>query len=288
MMRRSSHNLHFTPEQIETFRAEIDALELPSVGSSFLDTYLSHVAPPLMSSFPAETSSDAHLRNEGSLSKGDKLREDVVVVASQINACESNVPDDLRELVHSVLLIAQLAARKKDADNADAYWTKYWESLVRIGWLDVSVTEVKKAIVKTDVSVHEQIETILLASVPGFEAAPIVSAFLHSLKDVNPNSSWITLFHHSARKTNGASFQFSDTQMGPGNVITLDLVGIFLDANVSCTQVLFFKYPAVDASLRIVRKRLQTTPGCLKRLAKNIKKKAKPYYAREIASIMDL
>ena len=226
---------------------------------------------------------------EGALSKGRELTEDVVVLASQINACEEGVPEDVRKLVHSALLIAQLAARQKSPDNAEGYWGKYWQSLLDIGWVDGGINEVTRTIVERNVIVHEQIESILAECVPGFKTPTMVLNLFKSLKGINPDAdtSWIKLFHKSAKKISGASFQFSETKMGPDDVIVMDLVDIFLDANAACLQVLFFKSLGVDASLRVVRRRLETTKDFLTKLAETIEEKAIPYYAEEIASILN-
>lgn len=167
------------------------------------------------------------------------------MVASQINACEPSVTAEQRELVHSFLSIAQLAARKSSSDRGDAFGTPFWDFLLENGWLETSSSGVIRKELKMNAAVHDQIVPILteaFAPVPGAAVAGAASRIvnaLHDLKAVDRNHRWIALYHCSSRRTYGADFQFSTTSIAADNTIELDVVNVDFNTGHSIMQVLF-------------------------------------------------
>jgi hypothetical protein len=139
-----------TPEKIDSFREGIEGLELPPPPFSF-ETFLADMALNLSrslsfgktlsgaGSFDAP-SHDALSMGVPASDKTESLKKDLVVVASQINACTSSLTIEQRELVHSFLSIAQLAARRSSPDGGDAFGTAFWNVLLNSGWMQVDST----------------------------------------------------------------------------------------------------------------------------------------------------
>lgn len=220
-----------------------------------------------------------------------KEREIAVVVGSQINVCESDVESDLKDLVHSFMLLAQLVARNKARDKSDAYWAAYRNTLVNNGWLETRHVEVRTASFENNIFIHQQIVPFLAAAfVPATPATSILTGIIQGLSgmDATSPSPWIRLFSRASTKTEGASFQFSTTSISSDNKILLDLVGVSITAGEAYTQALFARHEATNARLEIDQRRLETTPSYLRKLKATLEKKAAPYMESESASIFVL
>jgi hypothetical protein len=216
-----------------------------------------------------------------------KEREIAVVVGSAINVCESDVESDLRELVHSYLLLAQLYARKRAAGrNCDAYWAAYWNVLVDIAWLEVGHAALTMTAFENHVRIHRQIIPFLTAAfVPATPAATILTGIIQGLGDMDATSPWVTLFEHSATNTDGACFQFSTTSISPDNMVLLDLLSVSLKAGTNCTHALFAAHATANAQLKIDHRRLQTTPTCLRQFKATMEARVAAFKQPETARL---
>lgn len=217
------------------------------------------------------------------------LKEDLVVVASQINACEANVSADHRELVHSFLSIAQLAARRHP--NLATRSEVFWDVLLKNGWTQLGATDIKTEMLDINATMNDEIVRILTNAFAAIPGAPVVGAasrivnILQGLNAMAPPSSWIRLYHRCSVRTYGADFQFSTTSITSDNTIELDLVNVEFNAGRAITKVLFFTFKTADATLEITKRKLSITPFLLESLGTTLRERVRPYVPSEILGV---
>lgn len=289
-----------TQEKIDSFRAGIEALELPPPPFSFTRTMaeltatlrrtLSFGTPlPGAPLFGAPAHDILAVGVPAPEEETKTLKEDLVVVASQINACEARVTAAQRELVHSFLSIAQLAARRH-SDRATRSEV-FWDVLLKNGWAQRGATENTTEMLAVNATMNDQIIPILtkaFAAIPGNAVAEAASKILNILKGLNamaPPSSWIQLYHRRSERKYGADFQFSTTWITDDNTIELDLVNVEFNAGKAITKVLFFTFKTADAKLEITKRKLFITPFLLESLGTALREKVRPYVPSEILGV---
>lgn len=304
---RPEGNTILTQEKIDSFRSGILALELPpppTIAHPARVTLSPHFTNIYGSSQPdvcrksgsidePRDSSSVGVPKSSALPSQDTevLKEDLVVVASLINACEASVTAEQRELVHSFLSIAQLAARKSSTDRGDALGTPFSDFLIQNGWLEIHNSGVIIEQLEMNVAIHDQIVPILTKAFAAIPGAPVVGAasrivnILQGLRNEDEHFSWLHLFQYSARRAYGADFQFSTTSIAKDNTIELDVVNVDFRAGVSIMHVLFVAFHAAHAQLEITKTKLSITPELLRSLGEALRKKVRPYVADEVISI---
>jgi hypothetical protein len=111
----------------------------------------------------------------------------------------------IREAVSASALLAQLHANKQVhfADNPQAWFSTYTEVLQNVGWALKDQGWDEATASGTQVEVNEKIIGLLTVALGAAPAAlAIVTAAVTALKDMNPDSPWITLFSREAQVAN--------------------------------------------------------------------------------------
>ena len=159
---------------------------------------------------------------------------------------------EFREAVSDTALIAQLAAMKQLGSNPDpiAYFDAYFSIVGNLGWT-TQVRDTAEYKLATDgAQVHEAIinvVTAFLGNAPG--AMALVELTLNSLKKMDQNSPFITLFQRNSQNAQLGRFQFTTVRSTAGGLLA-EVMAFALEAKEKITQVLFFKLQKGKSRMR--------------------------------------
>ncbi|KAI2492105.1 hypothetical protein MHU86_22441 [Fragilaria crotonensis] len=308
MQNNGLESKEYTNQEIQTFYEGIDALELPpliaprhgvSLPHHLLGTYAATKADICRGAPSAHELSDfLHMHHASSVQKPlqdkEPLKKHAVVLSSQINVCDVGVSERQRELVHSFLSLAQLAARESAPDGGDELETPFWDYLLKHGWVQLDSTETKTQMLDMNATLNNQIVSILTDAMEDIPGRPASGAtikivnILRGLDTMDLTCSWMELFRRSSIRQYGADFQFSTTTIPTNNdMIVLDLVSVAFNAGRSISRVMFFTFETTVVKLEITKMKLCITPGLLENLGTILKEKVRPYVPSEVMSIED-
>lgn len=185
----------------------------------------------------------------------DAARQQAAVVGSDVISFVETITPEQRNDIANAALLAQLVANKKvpEPQNLDGIlnWYKhYFDVLTQVGFT-VHDSGFAKYEEKADTfEAHEAILDVVKVALAGAPAVlPLVIKTLESLKKLDTDSPWITLFHRESRSANTARFQMSiaDSEL---NGSFLNLFAFGLTAKSTVTQVLFFRFKKNEATLQ--------------------------------------
>jgi hypothetical protein len=140
----------------------------------------------------------------------DMAKAQGAVVGSEIVSFVQGVTAQRRDaIVHSSLL-AQLVAQKKipDQTRIDDWYKEYFNVLSNVGWVIQDYAFAKYHESGKNFQAHEAIlavATTLLGAAP--TALAIVTTTLSSLKSMDKNSPWMTIFDSQSQQARTARFQ---------------------------------------------------------------------------------
>ena len=187
-------------------------------------------------------------------------------------------PDAASPQLRSSIALSMLAAQRVATNDAVATSPKQWLDrytmvLSNLNWRIEGGGEVVGTFDKFDVAVHEAILPFLTAAFGGavVGAALIVTA-LKQLKEMDKDSSWITLFDRESRRFDVTEYQFSVVEV-EGDQTRLKTATARLDASFGKTQVLFFKVKKEKAKFQSAHQTLVGDSGLLEEMNSDLKAK---------------
>jgi hypothetical protein len=167
---------------------------------------------------------------------------DGVVTGSNLIQFSKEVTPEIKSSVALTLLAAQRVAANDAAIATPQQWiTRHNTVLSNLNWQIEGGGTVDSKFDNINVAVHEAIIPFLVAAFGAAAAAgALIITALKQLKEMDKNSSWITLFDRESRHFDVTEYQFSVVEVA-GSVVSLKLASARFNASYGKTQVLFFK-----------------------------------------------
>lgn len=180
-------------------------------------------------------------------------KEQVVVVGSDVMSFTAEVEPEFRQAISDSALVAQLGANAKSDPKLDpiAWFDSYFSILGMLGWATQVRDTAEYRVEKQGMQVHEaitEVVTAFLGPLPG--AAALVKLALDSLKSMEADTPWITLFNRETEHAKVGRFQFTLIRRGEDNTLLADALCFALEADKEVTQILFFKLSKVSTRMR--------------------------------------
>jgi len=183
-------------------------------------------------------------------------RDQAAVVGSGVVAFVNGITEQQRSDIVNATLLAQLATKKKVKEPVDlggvvAWYDNYFEVLSNVGFVvqDRGFAEYSEA--AKGFEIHEailEVAKVALGAAP--TALALVTKTLESLKSMDAESPWITLFHRESRSAKTARFQVTLVEPDASGGLLIQLMAFGLEATATVTQVLFFKFKKNEARLQ--------------------------------------
>ena len=189
----------------------------------------------------------------GDQSPFDAAKQQAAVVGSDVMSFVKNITPEQRKDIVNAGLLAQLVANKKvgdtkDLDGLKSWYKEYFDVLKNIGFMVQEDGFAEYTEREETFEAHEAIIDIVKAILAGTTALPLVLKTLESLKNMNKDSPWLTIFHRQSRSANTARFQVSLADSDPNGAF-LKMAAFGIKANAQITQVLFFKFKKGESTL---------------------------------------
>ena len=183
----------------------------------------------------------------------DAAKQQAVVVGADVVSFAPTVEPEFRQAITDSALVAQLAADARIDQKQDpiAWFDAYFAVLGGLGWTTQVRDTAEYRFAQDGLEVHEailEVVTAFLGPIPG--AAALVQLTLKSLKSMNSDSPWITLFNKKSEHADTGRFQFTLIRRGEGKELLADAMCFGLNAEKKVTQILFFKVHKNRARLR--------------------------------------
>jgi hypothetical protein len=221
----------------------------------------------------------------------DAVKQQAAVVGSDVVSFVKELGPDQRKDIVNATLLAQLVASKKvpetkSLDDVKAWYKEYFNVLAHIGFAvqDSGFAEYTEG--GTTFEAHEAIIDIAKAILAGTTALPLVIKTLESLKSMNKDSPWLTIFHRQSRSANTARFQVSLADGdATGSFLTLMAFGISAKATV--TQVLFFRLKKNESTLHHQSGKMSINDGVLALVREDVAAKIGKF-TKEFVAGLDL
>jgi hypothetical protein len=218
-------------------------------------------------------------------------RNQAAVVGSEIVSFATGVPAEWRQDLMNGALLAQLVAKQQVPETGRIFewYDVYFDTLAQLGWavqdrgFSIFVEEGR------DFSAHEAILKVAAAALgPATTALSLVTTTLDSLKAMDADSPWLTLFSRESRTTSAARFQLSVAERAGDQATSFTLMSFGLEARQSMTQVLFFKTVSGQATLRHCSGRMSVDMGLLADVRQDLKDKLSAHTRDFIRRLPDL
>lgn len=184
----------------------------------------------------------------------DAVTQQAAVVGSEvISFVEQITPEQRQDLVNAALL-AQLVADKKvpstkDLDGVKAWYREYFNVLSHVGFAVQESGFAEYTEGGETFEAHEAIIEVVKVALAGAPAAiPIVIKTLESLKNLDKDSPWLTIFHRQSRSANTGRFQVSLANSDTSGS-SLSVIAFGITAKATVTQVLFFRFKKNESTL---------------------------------------
>lgn len=178
--------------------------------------------------------------------------DQAVVAGAEVVAFSGSVESAFREAIADSALIAQLAANARfDAGRDPIAWFDHYFSIMGgLGWTTQARDTAYYNIAKTGMEVHEVVLDVVhafLGPIPG--AAALVELALKSLKNMNQDRPFITLFNKESERAEAGRFQFTLVEQ-KNETFLANAMSFGLQARRRITQVLFIKLDKTETNLR--------------------------------------
>ena len=180
-------------------------------------------------------------------------QQQAAVVGSGIVSFAAGVPAEWRADLMNSALLAQLVAKQQvpQPERLFEWYDAYFDTLAQLGW---AVQDRGFAIYVEQgqsFAAHEAILKIAATALaPAAGALELVKTTLDSLRSMEADSPWLTLFAQESRQAQAARFQVSVAEQASERAVSMSLLAFGLEARASMTQVLFFKAMANQVTLR--------------------------------------
>jgi hypothetical protein len=222
----------------------------------------------------------------------DKAKDQAQVIGSGLFSFQQGVEPEVRAAISDAALLSQLHANKqvKFEQDPEKWFGVYTEVLQNVGWVMQDLGWNDYSADGNQAEVNEKIIdllTVALGAAP--TAILVITAAMKALKDMNPNSPWITLWSREVQKANMARFQIGLVNMeDDGKNARVNLVACILGAKSALTQVMFFKWKDAHAAFKAATRSASINPSSAKALAPDIRSKIIAYQKDYLSSITDL
>jgi hypothetical protein len=218
-------------------------------------------------------------------------KDQAAVVGSDVVSFVTGVNAEQRQDLINSTLLAQLVAKVQVPDGTRIYdWYKaYFDVLKQIGCVvqDEGFAEYRQA--SAGFQAHEailNIATTLLGANPA--ALTVVKATLDSLKQMDTNSPWLTIFNRESQSAQTARFQITVAEPGDKDQCLVTLMSFGLEAQSTLTQLLFFKVRANEATLKHFSGRISIDPEVLAGVRDAIRAKLAAHVNAYVRALPDL
>jgi hypothetical protein len=220
-----------------------------------------------------------------------QAKDQATVVGSDVISFVNGVTAEQRQdLINSVLL-AQLVAKVQVPDGARIYdwYSAYFEVLKQIGWVvQVEQFSTYKA-ASVGFQAHEAIIALATSLLgPGSSVLAVVKATLDSLKSMDANSPWMTIFNRESQSGKTARFQVTLAEPGDKNGFLVTLMAFGLEAHSTLTQVLFFKIHSSEDILKHFQGKVSVDAKVLAGVRDEIEKKLAEHVVAYVRTLPDL
>ena len=217
----------------------------------------------------------------------DEATNQAVIAGSEIVSFTESVEAEFRETISDSALIAQLAANAKFKVEQDpiAWFDHYYSILGGLGWTTQARDTAEYKIDKEGLEVHEavlDVVKVFLGPIPG--AVKLVEIALTSLKKMNQDSPFITLFNKQSERAKVGRFQFTLVRQ-EGNSFLADGMSFGIKAKKNVTQVLFFKLHSTEATLRRSLAKISIGADALEGLRPALKAKIHAHRSKFLAEL---
>jgi hypothetical protein len=221
----------------------------------------------------------------------DAAKSQAQVVGSGLFSFVQGITADTRASISDCALLAQLVANKAFSfETAPLDWySRYQEVLQNVGWVVQSKEWSDYTASGAEVDVHEKVVEVLGAALgPSVTAMAIIKSAIGTLKAMNPESSWITIFKREAQRARIARFQVGLIEPGQNGDVLISMLACLIEAKSSFTQVLVVKITRESASFKASSATASVNPTSLTRLRSAIRSKIRAYQVDYVSSIKDL
>ena len=217
----------------------------------------------------------------------DDATNQAIIAGSEVVSFTQSVEAEFRETISDSALIAQLAANAKFNVEQDpiAWFDHYYSILGGLGWTTQARDTAEYRIDQDGLEVHEAVLDVIkvfLGPIPG--AAALVEIALGSLKKMNPDSPFITLFNRQSEKAKVGRFQFTLVRQ-EGDSYLADGMSFGFKAKKKVTQVLFFKLHSTEATLRRSLAKISIGADALEGLRPALKAKIQTHRSKFLAEL---
>lgn len=183
----------------------------------------------------------------------DDLKNQAMVVGSEVVSFVKGVSAERREDIVNSALFAQLYANKNAPDRNDilGWYDTYFDALTRLGWVIQNKTFNAYQEQADGLEAHEailKVASVLLGPAP--TALAVITTTLEAMKSMDEDNPWITIFNRESRKAKAARFQIALAEETADGQFMVNLMAFALEAESSITQVLFFKIRKNKVDLR--------------------------------------
>jgi hypothetical protein len=221
----------------------------------------------------------------------DKAKTQAQVVGAGVFSFAQGVTAEVRQGISDSALLAQLQANKKvSAEKNPLEWfAAYFAVLQQVGWIVQESTWTDYTAEGTAVEVHDKILEVMTAVLgPSAAALAVITATVHALSGMNPNSSWMSLFNRESQKARLARFQIGLVEKEENSDVFVSLLACLIEAHSDVTQVLFFKFKNAGATFRANSGKVSISRTSLSDLGPDIRKQIRAYQKHYLSSILDL
>jgi hypothetical protein len=221
----------------------------------------------------------------------DKAKTQAQVVGAGVFSFAQGVTAEVRQGISDSALLAQLQANKKvSAEKNPLEWfAAYFAVLQQVGWIVQESTWTDYTAEGTAVEVHDKILEVMTAVLgPSAAALAVITATVHALSGMNPNSSWMSLFNRESQKARLARFQIGLVEKEENSDVFVSLLACLIEAHSDVTQVLFFKFKNAGATFRANSGKVSVDRASISRMGPTIREKIKAYQTNYLSSILDL
>jgi hypothetical protein len=220
-----------------------------------------------------------------------ETKNQATIVGSDVISFVCGVTAEQRQDLINSTLLAQLVAKVQIPDGSKIYewYNSYFEVLKQIGWVIQAEQFATYRAASAGFQAHEAIiglATSLLGASPASLA--VVKATLDSLKSMNQNSPWMTLFNQESQAGKTARFQVTLAQPGNEGQFLVSLMAFGLEAHSSLTQVLFFKINSSQDVLKHFSGSVSINVEVLAAVREQIRQKLTAHVSAYVRTLPDL
>jgi len=217
----------------------------------------------------------------------DEAKNQSIIAGSEVVSFTQSVEAEFREAISDSALVAQLSANAKFNVEQDpiAWFDHYYSILGGLGWVTQTRDTAEYKIDKDGLEVHEAIldvVNVFLGPIPG--AAKLVAIALGSLKKMNQDSPFITLFNKESERAKVGRFQFTLVRQ-EGNSFLADGMSFGIKAKHKVTQILFFKLHSTEATMRRSLAKISIGADALEGLRPALKAKIQAHRSKFLAEL---